>query len=301
MARPERNSVDYFPFFCEEGNKMFYLEETYGNDGFATFVKLLRELAKTEYHYLNLSKASTLMYLSAKCKISKEVLESIINDLVDLGKFDENLWKDNKVVWCQDFIDSIQDAYKKRNNKCITLEGLLTLLTSLGIRKQGLLPPKGSVNPQRKEKEIKEEKSKEEKSKEYTPNGVVDFTNQLPVHKIDFDKLLSFFNSNRGLLPEVKKMSETRKKRIQLLEKQYGKESIITVIQKTRDSPFLQGDNKENWTASFDWIFKPANFLKILEDNYENRENIRSINSQRTDANHKQSAVNAVNALFGVQ
>ena len=45
-------------------------------------------------------------------------------------------------------------------------------------------------------------------------------------------------------------------------------ESIQTVIQKTRDSPFLQGDNKENWTASFDWIFKPANFLKILENNF---------------------------------
>lgn len=162
MARPERNSVDYFPFFCEEGNKMFYLEETYGNDGFATFVKLLRELAKTEYHYLNLSKPSTLMYLSAKCKVSKDVLESIINDLVDLGKFDENLWKENRVVWCQDFIDSVQDAYKKRNNKCISLDGLLTLLTSLGIRKPNLLPPKGSVNPQRKEKEIKEDKIKED-------------------------------------------------------------------------------------------------------------------------------------------
>ena len=47
MARPERNNVDYFPFYCEDGNKMFYLEETYGNDGFATFIKLLRELAKT--------------------------------------------------------------------------------------------------------------------------------------------------------------------------------------------------------------------------------------------------------------
>ena len=46
MARPQRNNVDYFPFYCEEGNKMFYLEETYGNDGFAVFVKLLRELAK---------------------------------------------------------------------------------------------------------------------------------------------------------------------------------------------------------------------------------------------------------------
>ena len=68
MARPEKNTVEYFPFICDEGNKMFYIEETYGNDGFATFVKLLRELAKTNYHYLDLSKPTTQMFLSAKCK-----------------------------------------------------------------------------------------------------------------------------------------------------------------------------------------------------------------------------------------
>ena len=139
MARPERNSVDYFPFICEEGKKMYYIEETYGNDGFATFVKILRELAKTEYHYLNLSKQTTLMFLCAKCKVSKETLISIINDLVELDKFNATLWNENKIIWCQDFIDSIQDAYFKRKNKCMTFEGLLLLLQSLGVRKQSKL------------------------------------------------------------------------------------------------------------------------------------------------------------------
>lgn len=161
MARPERNNVDYFPFYCEDGNKMFYLEETYGNDGFAVFVKLLRELAKTNFHYLDLSKNTTLMFLSAKCKVDKTTLELIINDLVELGKFDAVLWNENHVIWCQDFIDSIQDAYFKRNNKCITYEGLLLLLSSLGIRKQSKLLLKGVDNPQRKEKESKEKESKE--------------------------------------------------------------------------------------------------------------------------------------------
>ncbi len=124
MARPQRNNVDYFPFLCDEGNKMFYLEETYGNDGFAVFVKLLRELAKTDYHYLDLSKNTTRMFLSAKCKVSKDILEAIINDLVELEKFDVQLWKENSIVWCQDFIDSIQDAYSKRSNKCIDKKGL---------------------------------------------------------------------------------------------------------------------------------------------------------------------------------
>lgn len=148
MARPERNNVDYFPFICEDGNKMFYIEETYGNDGFATFVKLLRELAKTNFHYLDLSKPTTVMFLSAKCKVNKETLLSIIKDLVELGKFNDVLWNENSIIWCQDFIDSIQDAYNKRNNKCITYDGLLVLLCSLGVRKPSKLPSKVPVNPQ---------------------------------------------------------------------------------------------------------------------------------------------------------
>ena len=160
MARPERNNVDYFPFICEDGNKMYYIEETYGNDGFSTFVKLLRELAKTNYHYLDLSKQSTMMFLSAKCKVSKEILNAIICDLVDLGKFDKILWNENKIVWCQDFTDSIQDAYTKRNNKCITLEGLRILLTGLGVLKPSKLQSKGGINTQSIVEDSKVYKSK---------------------------------------------------------------------------------------------------------------------------------------------
>lgn len=165
MARPQRNNVDYFPFYCDEGEKMFYLEETYGNDGFATFLKILRELAKVDYHYLNLSKPSSLMFLSAKCKVSKEVLELIISDLVMLEKFDKVLWNENKVIWCQDFINSIQDAYTKRTNTCIDYKGLLALLTSLGVRKPSKgksKPPKGSSEGDVKPQTILEETILEE-------------------------------------------------------------------------------------------------------------------------------------------
>lgn len=162
MARPQRNSVDYFPFYCEEGKKMYYLEETYGNDGFATFVKLLRELAKTDYHYLDLSKNTTMMFLSAKCKVSLETLNLIIKDLVDLEKFDRVLWEENSIIWCQDFIDSIEDAYIKRKNKCITYDGLLMHLNSLGVRKLSKSKSKGAENTQSKEEYSKEDKIKED-------------------------------------------------------------------------------------------------------------------------------------------
>src|SRR5690606_333359 len=174
MARPEKNTVEYFPFLCEDGNKMFYIEETYGNDGFATFVKLLRELAKTNYHYLDLSKPTTQMFLSAKCKVTKETLISIINDLVELGKFDKVLWNENSIIWCQDFIDSIQDAYTKRKNKCITYDSLLQHLVSLGVRKHILKAKKQPDNTQTILEETKVKKTILERKQEYY-NSLIPF------------------------------------------------------------------------------------------------------------------------------
>lgn len=206
MARPQRNNVDYFPFYCEEGKKMYYLEETYGNDGFATFLKILRELAKADYHYLDLSKNTTMMFLSAKCKVSKYVLNSIINDLVDLEKFDAVLWSDNKIIWCQDFIDSISDAYSKRKNKCITYDGLLLLLSSLGVRKPVKSKSKDPINPQSKVEYSKVDKNKENKIllEKETKERKFNFKNYL----IDFGfekKLVDDFLKNRKL----KKLANT--------------------------------------------------------------------------------------------
>lgn len=172
MARPQRNNVDYFPFFCKEGKSMFYIEQKYGNDGFATWVKILRELALADYHYLNLSDEINMMYISAKCKIDKIVLENIINDLVKLGHFDSELWNENQIIFSEKFVESVSDAYKKRSNEIICKKTLLVLLISLGIRKPSKgesKPRKGQsqapVNPQSKEEYSKEEKSKQENIK----------------------------------------------------------------------------------------------------------------------------------------
>lgn len=303
MAREQRKDVDYFPHDCTHGRKMHIIETKYGNDGYATWFKLLEQLGKANNHYLDISNDMTLMFLTSVFKIDEEKTVSILNDLAKLGAIDKYLFEEYKVIFSQKFTDSIQDAYRKRKLKCFQYSDVLIEIEQIKGQSTGSLTSK-QTNPAEvipKVKESKVEKSKVEKSKEDSPTGVVDLKNQPDNHKIDFNKLLSFFNSNRGLLPEVKKMSDARKKRIMVLEKQHGKESIQLVIQKTKNSAFLQGNNKDNWIASFDWICKPANFLKILEDNYADRENPRSSNSERTDSEHKQSAVNAVNAMFGVK
>ena len=319
MAREQRKDVDYFPHECTHGRKMHIIETRYGNDGYAVWFKLLEQLGKANNHYIDISEEMTLMFLTSVFKVDEETTLKILSDLSKLEAIDKELFEDHKIIWSEKFCKSIEDAYKKRKQSMFSKYDILSLINFNPERieqkngKKALNPERNEhqssekvVNPPEvipKEEYSKEKESKEEENKEkkITPNGVVDLKNQPTVPKIDFSNLVLFFNDNRGVMPEVKKISDVRKNRISSLEKQYGKKSILTVIEKSRDSPFMQGDNKEGWVANFDWIFKPANFLKILEDNYAKRDNKRSNNSQRTDAEHKQSAVSAVNAMFGLQ
>lgn len=140
-------------------------------------------------------------------------------------------------------------------------------------------PAIGVSEPPTEQVEVKEEvklqgKDKVEEKVKNNTEGVI--SDQLkidpPPEKIDFIKFQKFFNDNRKNLAEVKKMTDARKKRLKSLESQYGKACLMHCVEKARDSDFLQGINSKNWLASFDWIFTPANFIKILEDNYANRQ-----------------------------
>lgn len=146
MARTERENVDYFPFLCKEGPSMFIIESKFGNDGYATWVKILRELAVTNKHYLDLSSLQKMKYLAAKCRINEARLLEIISELCDLEEINVALWADKKIIWCDKFIENIQDAYKRRNNKCITLNELMLHLSGKCISEQPKPAEKNNTN-----------------------------------------------------------------------------------------------------------------------------------------------------------
>lgn len=170
MARQERNNVDYFPHNVTHGKKMFYLRSKFKNDGYAVWFMLLEQLGKADYHYLNLSDEIQLMYLSSEFMVSEEMLSDIINILVKFGDFDADLWNNHKVLYNEKFVQNISDAYKKRNNECVSISNLYSLL---GFPYKPLSSPKPEISTlkvdgstQSKVKYIKEDKTILDKSKE---------------------------------------------------------------------------------------------------------------------------------------
>lgn len=124
MARKEQNNVDYFPFLCKQGDAMKYIDNKHEH-GFAVWVKLLRALALKNFHFLDLRNKKQLLLLAQECKVSEQTLTEIISDLVEFDEIDREIWEQYSTVWNQKFIDNIQDAYKRRNNKPLTRTQLL--------------------------------------------------------------------------------------------------------------------------------------------------------------------------------
>lgn len=62
-----------------------------------------------------------------------------------------------------------------------------------------------------------------------------------------------------------------------------GVPAILEAIENVRRSPFLNGQSKGGFTASFDWFIKPSNFQKVLEGRYNDAPQKPCASSGRRD------------------
>ena len=84
--------------------------------------------------------------------------------------------------------------------------------------------------------------------------------------EVDMTEYINIFNSTCLDLPKVKTLSDTRKRTL----KKIPLEEFKQICDLVNSSDFLSG-RKGNWSATFDWIIKPSNKIKILEGNYNNK------------------------------
>lgn len=85
-------------------------------------------------------------------------------------------------------------------------------------------------------------------------------------------EIFDYYNSNRNNMKEATVLSLQRVREVRFLLEDYGEDKVKQMIDKAGKSDFLNGLVKgRDFKAGFDWIFKPSNFIKILEGNYDNK------------------------------
>lgn len=84
------------------------------------------------------------------------------------------------------------------------------------------------------------------------------------------------------------KITNNRKRAINNLLKEYSAEEVLQAMEKVHTSSFLQGNNKTGWQISFDWFTNKSNFLKVLEGNYDDKENISNSKKEKKSSNYQE-------------
>lgn len=93
---------------------------------------------------------------------------------------------------------------------------------------------------------------------------------------LDMKSLMDFFNTtmkNSGaLIPTIRTISGPRKTHTLARIREYGAGAFRLMVETAAQSDFLNGRSAGGWTANYDWLIKPANFIKVIEGNYKNRQ-----------------------------
>jgi len=227
LARPKKQTVDYFPHDCNHKTTIFILEENYGNNGYAFWFKILELLSSTEGHYYDCKNPHKWKFLQAKTHLEENMCIEILGLLAELGAIDSKLWKD-KVIWSDNFISRIADVYKNRR---------VGIPTKPNFYKQK--PEQDGVstdiNPQTKLKETK--------LKETKPKDIYVWEKYKEIFK-------DFYKRKPELTPKRKSHIKAR------LEK-FTADELIETMKRIRESKYHIGENPSNkFYATPDYCFR---------------------------------------------
>lgn len=98
-----------------------------------------------------------------------------------------------------------------------------------------------------------------------------------------YQQILNTYNDCCGKLPKATKLTDKRKRAIRIcLEQGFTLDDFRDAVKKAALIPFFNGNGDRNWRANFDFIIKPDNLQKIIEDTYgSGQENSHSFDTDK--------------------
>lgn len=94
--------------------------------------------------------------------------------------------------------------------------------------------------------------------------------------KNNYQLIADMYNEICVSFPKVTILSDARKRALKERLKIYKQEDFKRMFEIAEKSSFLKGENDRNWSATFDWMIKDANMVKILDGNYNDKEKTNS-------------------------
>jgi hypothetical protein len=295
MGRQVKTGLDYFPFEIKFFNdiKVRKLIKYQGGRSVVIYACLLCNIYERGYYMVWDNELPFLV--SEITGFEEGYIKEVINCCFSVGLFDKNLREKSNVITSkgiQERYDTISKLSKRKNQikefSLINSEETSIYSEEISINSEEIPINSGesaqSKVKKRKVKEIKVnppivprrdqlENLFPEEKKDIPSEQVITGSEEKEKSSAKKEKeIIDCFHESCSGLPKVQIVTQSRRKSINARICDYGIEKVKEVIKLAGESKFLAGNNRNEWTADFDWILKPTNFVKILEGNYKDKD-----------------------------
>lgn len=295
MARPKKQGIDYFPldvnFFSDV--KIRKIARACGSQSTSILICLLCNIYKDNGYYI-LWDEDLPFVIADSVGVSEGAVKEVILKAIQVDFFDKDIYEKYKVLTSHGIQSRFKSAVYKREEIEYVVEYLVSDIQNSISDGKNCVSDTESTQSKVKKRKVKNNKEK-------SPKGDTkkdELSLPAPPVKnepVDFVGLQSYFNETfKNKLPMVANMTEARRKAVKARIAEYNKDTVFLVLHKVLANPFLLGCNDRNWKCDFDWIFKAANFTKILEGNYDEKRNNNTAGGRKESVSRLKDLAEAI-------
>ena len=305
MARPTKKGLDYFPHdtHTDQDTALALVEAEFGLEAYAVYFKLL-EFIYSQGYAIPWGSDECLLFAKriGAFGVSSRISE-IVKGLVRRSLFDEGVLNSFRMLtsasiqvrWLEAKRKKVEDIEKnirlvpdnRTAPKVSTPENSVnTTEKEVFAEETGVFAAKTQViaetTPQSKVKERKEDNTTSPIVEVVRPksdvqsSGEEEKSGKSKKGDLDLEAFARFFNETMAAhgaqIPQVRSIPPKSKRAafVRARLKEHGKEALAKVVQNAAKLSFYNGGGARGWVADFDWLFRPSNFLRVLEDTRAN-------------------------------
>lgn len=305
MARPTKKGLDYFPHdtHTDQDTALALVEAEFGLEAYAVYFKLL-EFIYSQGYAIPWGSDECLLFAKriGAFGVSSRISE-IVKGLVRRSLFDEGVFNSFRMLtsasiqvrWLEAKRKKVEDIEKnirlvpdnRTAPEVSTPENSVnTTEKEVFAEETGVFAAKTQViaetTPQSKVKKRKEDNTTSPIVEVVRPksdaqsSGGEEKNGKSKKGDLDLEAFARFFNDTMAAhgaqIPQVRSIPPKSKRAafVRARLKEHGKEALAKVVQNAAKLSFYNGGGARGWVADFDWLFRPANFLRVLEDTRAN-------------------------------
>ena len=133
-GRPESFHAEYFSHSVHEKDELMVMYRKYKYEGYTAYFRLLEQVAKADFHRLELENETQELIFQINMGVRQEVIDFLIQILLQMGLMNADQWEKNKTIYLDKFASDFKKLWYDRGKTVPDADGRFIDLSSKGIK-----------------------------------------------------------------------------------------------------------------------------------------------------------------------